>query len=120
MRRHPVPPIDAAGDEGEERPGDREGSVVVPRRVHAAGSSNVAASIHRRTITTPSSDLDLERNVIAISVPREAVGNPADGSTLEGFGASAWAVRTGNTAEPSRVVDSTSLGKCRVGLSCGA
>lgn len=69
--------------------------------------------------TETTGSLDPAAGVVSIRVARAGVGDPADGTPLEGFGASSWALSSGNTVATYEVVDSTEIGRYEVGLACG-
>jgi hypothetical protein len=61
--------------------------------------------------------VDAAHDIVKIDVPRDVIGT---GSVLSRFGASSWALMSGNTAGTYKVIDTTPMGAYHLGVSCGA
>lgn len=64
--------------------------------------------------------IDVAEGLVRIDVPRAALGLPPDGSSLAGFGAVSWLLRSTLNTAAHRSIDRTSVGSYRVGPACSA
>ncbi len=88
------------------------------RFTYGVDSSNGAGYVSGPTFGGRRTSGSIDGNVISVDIPRRAIGDPSDGTTLERFGASTWVMRTGTSAATYRVLDQTDHGWYVVGSDC--